>query len=100
MTDAAGGFPSQDEGLALLQRLWEGIRPAPSDMAGAYLEPLARWLARANPQVHASECDTAAEDAILWLIKHPALDDPAGHVARGVSTHGGPSAICRNAPAG
>ena len=78
MTDAAGPFPSQDEALALLQRLVEGDPPAPSDMAGAYLEPLARWLARANPQVDASECDTAAEDAILWLIKHPASYDPAG----------------------
>jgi DNA-directed RNA polymerase specialized sigma24 family protein len=78
MTDVAGVFPSQNEALRILQGLAEGDPLAPSDVAAAYLEPLARWLARTNPQVDASECDTAAEDAILWLIKHPASYDPAG----------------------
>lgn len=78
MTDVVSAFPSQDAALALLRRLVENDPPAPSELATAYLEPLARWLARANPQTGTSECDTAAEDAILWLIKHPASYDPAG----------------------
>lgn len=78
LTDVVGAFPAQDEALALLEELAKGDPVAPSDLAAAYLEPLARWLARTNPQAESSECDTAAEDAILWLIKHPASYDPGG----------------------
>lgn len=70
-------FPSQDEALALHELLLAGDPVAPSDLAVAYLEPLARWVARVNPQSEASVCDTAAEDAILALLKYPDSYDPA-----------------------
>jgi hypothetical protein len=71
-------FPSQDEASELHRRLLGRDPVAPSDVAAAYLEPLARWLARCHPQVDRSDCDTAAEDAILSLLKHPESYDRGG----------------------
>lgn len=76
MTDEIVAFPSQEMGLELYDRLLAGDPLAPSDLASAYLEPLARWVVRMNPQSDASDCDTAAEDAILSLLKHPESYDP------------------------
>lgn len=78
MTDQVVAFPAQDAAMALLRQLVAGDPLAPGDIATAYLEPLARWLERTNPQVESSECETAAEDAILWLLKHPESYVPTG----------------------
>lgn len=76
VTDEIVAFPSQDEALLLYERLQRADPLAPSDVASAYLEPLARWVARMNPRSDPSDCDTAAEDAILSLLKHPESYDP------------------------
>lgn len=76
MMEEVFAFPSQDEALALHRRLLEGDPVASSDVAVAYLEPLARWLFRLNPRAERSECDTAAEDAILSWLKRPGAYDP------------------------
>jgi hypothetical protein len=76
-TEEVFAFPSQDEALVLYGALLEGDPVAPSDVAMAYLAPLARWLARLNPRADSSACDTAAEDAILSLLKRPQSYDPA-----------------------
>jgi RNA polymerase sigma-70 factor (ECF subfamily) len=78
MTQEVFAFPSQDEALALLEQLLERDPVAPSDVAMAYLEPLARWLARLNPRLDPSECYTAAEDAIVSLLTHPESYNSAG----------------------
>jgi RNA polymerase sigma-70 factor (ECF subfamily) len=68
--------PSNDEATALLVRLRSGDPTAPSDLVVAYLDDLARWLQGRNPAVSAEECLTAAEDALLALIKNPTSFDP------------------------
>lgn len=50
---------------------------ASSDLAIAYLEPLAAWLRRTNPSLDPHLGDQAAEDAILSLIGKPRSFDPA-----------------------
>lgn len=77
MTEEIVAFPAQDEGMKLIAALVAGDPVAPSDLAVAYLPPLSRRLARLNPRLDASQCDTAAEDAILDLIKRPRAYDPA-----------------------
>jgi plasmid stabilization system protein ParE len=67
---------SRDEALALHQRLVEGDPVAPSDLAVAYLDRLADWLLAHNRPVAEDLCDTAAEDAILALIKNPGAYKP------------------------
>lgn len=66
-------FPSQEEALALHQRLLEGDPVAPSDVAVAYLEPLARALGNSGDD---HDCQTAAEDALLSYIKAPGTYHP------------------------
>ena len=44
---------------------------APSDLAMAYFEPLTAWLEALYPRLHPHECATAAEDAIMAVIKNP-----------------------------
>ena len=70
-------FPlSADEARALWERLLTGDPTASSDIAAAYLDPLADWLIRHHPQCDPHDCETAAEDAILALIHHPASYRP------------------------
>lgn len=68
--------PSHDEAKALLVRLRSGDPTAPSDLVVAYLDDLACWLQGRNPAVSAEDCLTAAEDALLALIKNPTSYDP------------------------
>lgn len=49
---------------------------APADLADAYLEPLAAWLEVRYPKLHPHDCTTAAEDAIMSLIKNPSSYRP------------------------
>lgn len=68
--------PADDEGRELYQRLVANDPLAPSDLAVAYLDHLTVWLSTRNPGVDPSVCATAAEDAILALIKNPASYNP------------------------
>lgn len=81
------GRSSQDKGMsiaadavakgrALHARLLAADPTAPADLAVAYLESLEDWLSRHNPRADPDACATAAEDAILALIKNPASYRP------------------------
>ena len=77
MTVAREAPSPADPGRALWERLVAGDDPtAPSDLAEAYLEPLATGLRRRYPGVDAAIPDTAAEEAILTLIRKPAAYKP------------------------
>ncbi len=67
---------SQQEARELHRRLLDGDAVAPPDLAAAYLDPLADWLTGLNPRADPHVCTTAAEDAILSLIKNPASYKP------------------------
>jgi hypothetical protein len=60
----------------LHERLLAWNPTAPADLALAYLDRLAEWLMRVNPMIHPNDCSSAAEDAILKLIKNPGSYDP------------------------
>lgn len=62
---------SRSEELDLSARLIVGDPTAPSDLAVTYLDRLTEWLISHNPGVDPHDCATAAEDAILALIKNP-----------------------------
>lgn len=67
---------SRSQARALHQRLLGSDPVAPSDLAAAYLDPLTDWLVEHNPRLDPELCATAAEDAILALIKRPASYKP------------------------
>ncbi len=70
-------FPfSPDEDQALHRRLLDGDPVAPADLCHAYLDRLSMFLIEHHPSVDAAMCTTAAEDAILALIKNPASFRP------------------------
>jgi DNA-directed RNA polymerase specialized sigma24 family protein len=73
---ADAGWPAPERALAIHARLAAGEPVAPSDLAHAFLDPLAVSLARSNPGLDPHLCDEAAEDAILALIKNPRSYDP------------------------
>ncbi|HEV7214509.1 MAG TPA: hypothetical protein VGP33_05235 [Chloroflexota bacterium] len=67
----------------LYQRLRAGDPLAPSDLCVAYLDTLAAWLMACHPNVHPNDCETAAADALLSLIKNPASYKPELRGLRG-----------------
>lgn len=77
LSESSSILPSHEAALVLHQRLLDHDPVASSDLAVAYFNWLATWLARANPGAEPHQCDTAAEDAILDLIKRPAAYNPA-----------------------
>src|SRR3954447_10474518 len=76
LSESSSVLPSQDQALALHQRLLGGDRVASADLAETYLDWLAAWVARTNPRADPQQCDTAAADAILDLIRRPQAYDP------------------------
>ena len=64
-------WPTQEEEASIHSRLCDGDPIAPSDLAVAYLHVLAGWLVSRHPGVDLSLCETAAEDAIISVIKGP-----------------------------
>ena len=72
MSPSESDPPPVDEGSALHERLVAGDPTAPADLASTYLDRLIGWLFRHNPGVDPHICATAAEDALLALIKSPA----------------------------
>lgn len=70
--------PSPEEGRALHARLLADDPTAPADLAAAYLDSLTVWLEVRNPRLGDPHlCASAAEDAILSLIKQPNAYNPA-----------------------
>jgi hypothetical protein len=76
MSGPPGRLPAQSEARALHARLVAGSRTASSDLAVSYLDYLATTLARLNPKLDPADCDTAAEEALLALIRTPLSYDP------------------------
>lgn len=60
----------------LYRRLLANDADAPRDLLYAYLDPLASWLSARYWNVDPHHCTTAAEEALLSLIKNPTLYDP------------------------
>src|SRR4051794_30161977 len=67
---------SNKEACALYERLLADDPTAQSDLAAAYLDSLTNWLIEHNRRLHPNDCATAAEDAILALIKNPTTYNP------------------------
>ncbi|HEY7065728.1 MAG TPA: hypothetical protein VII06_29910 [Chloroflexota bacterium] len=76
MLSGSSVLPSQDQTIALHQRLLARDPVASSDLAVTYLDWLATWLTRVSPRDEPHLCNTAAEDAIMDLIKRPAAYNP------------------------
>ena len=68
--------PTQQDALALHQRLVAQDPTAGNDLAIAYLEPLVVWLSEIEPCVSEDIRLEAAEDAILALIRKPESYSP------------------------
>lgn len=66
----------EGEGHVLYHRLLTGDATAPADLALTYLDRLTDWLLTRNPRADSHDCATAAEDALLALIKNPASYRP------------------------
>ena len=71
------------EGADLYRRLRADDPLAASDLCVAYLDALAAWLATRHPRAHPHDCQTAAGDALLSLIKNPAAYKPELRSLRG-----------------
>lgn len=67
---------SEQEARDLYQRLLSDDAAVPTDLAVAYLDHLTDWLMEHNQRLDPTDCATAAEDAILTLIKTPASYKP------------------------
>jgi hypothetical protein len=76
VTTVSGGWPSQEEALALHSRLQAGDPLASSDLSVAYLDRLVAFLRAAHPAVEEQLWVTAAEDALLDLMRRPESYDP------------------------
>ena len=61
---------------ALFSRLTADDPTAPADLCEYFLDELTSWLKEHNPAVDEHICATAAEDALLSLIKKPTTFDP------------------------
>lgn len=77
MTLVSTDPPSDEEAAALITRLLAQDPTAPADIALAFLPPLVKWLRDCFPRQDEHLCYTAAEDAILALIKRPMAYDPS-----------------------
>lgn len=70
-------WPDTDTAQQLHGQLGTDDPVAPSRFAETFLDPLAEWLLRTNPQVDSHLCETAAEDAIISMLRSPGQYDPA-----------------------
>ncbi len=68
--------PTQQEALALHQRLLAQDPTASNDLADAYLETLVIWLGETDAHAPEDARIEAAEDAILSLIRNPESYSP------------------------
>ena len=70
-------WPDPDELADLFRRVCAGDRPAIADFISAALDPLAADLRRRHPEADEHARLTAAEDAVLALVRNPSIYDPA-----------------------
>ncbi len=70
-------WPDPDPAADLHRRLCADDPVAPADLAAAFLGPLYEHLRRTHPGVDDHLALTAAEDAVLAVIRRPAVYDPA-----------------------
>jgi hypothetical protein len=70
-------YPEATQLDAIFQRLCQGDCLAASDLIVAVLDPLLHHLKLRRRNADEHLCLTAAEDAVLSLIRKPALYDPA-----------------------
>jgi hypothetical protein len=69
--------PLANEDIFVLhERLLASDPTASVDLANIFLDRLVDWLIKHNPQADTDLCETAAEDAILGLIKNPVTYKP------------------------
>jgi hypothetical protein len=69
-------LPPDPDGALLYQRLLAGVATAPSQLAVAYVDRLAAWLAAKNPHAPEDLRIEAAGEAVWSLIHNPASYDP------------------------
>lgn len=69
-------WPEAETAQHLHRQLGTDDPVAPSRFAEAFLDPLAEWLRRTNPAIDDHLCDTAAEDAIISMLRRPEQYDP------------------------
>jgi hypothetical protein len=78
MAQPPSAAPSQEpDGALLHQRLLAGAATASSQVAEAYVDRLAAWLAAKDPHAPEHFRIEAAGEAVLSLIRNPAAYDPA-----------------------
>jgi hypothetical protein len=73
----SNSWPEADELSALFQGVRNGDKLAITDFLAAILDPLVNHLHRWRPQADEHACLTAAEDAVLALLRDPTIYDPA-----------------------
>jgi hypothetical protein len=66
-----------DEGLRLVNRLVAGDKTATAELAAAFVQPLIEWLIQTNSKAHPDDCCAAADEAIVNLLRNPAIFDPS-----------------------
>src|SRR5215510_13885735 len=76
MVSLARSTVSNKEALSLYERLLADNPTSSVDLANTFLNPLANWLIEHNPRIDSHLYETAAEDAILGLIKNPVTYKP------------------------
>jgi hypothetical protein len=76
-------WPEADELAALYAGLVVGAPLAPSDLAGAVLDPLVAHLRYRFPGADEHDYHSAAADAVVSLIRSPAVYNPARRGLRG-----------------
>ncbi len=76
-------WPDAGEVAAHFQRLCDGDPVAQTDFITAVLDPLVSHLRRRRPDADEHACITAAEDAVLDLIRKPTIYNPAGRTLIG-----------------
>ncbi len=67
---------TEQEARDLHRRLLLDDPTAPTDLVEVYLDRLTDWLVAQNPRIDPAVCSTAAEDALLAVIKNPASYNP------------------------
>lgn len=72
----SGSWPGTEESFAIHRRLCGHDPTATADFAAAFLDPLASYLRATYPFVDEHARLTAAEDAILSVIRNPGVYDP------------------------
>lgn len=77
MTNSSTTWPPEEQAREIHARLVADDPVASAELANAFLDPLAAWVERNNPRIDPHICVTAAEDAILSLIKNPKSYDPS-----------------------